>query len=479
MAPNPSRPSARPSASSSSYRRSRRFHKMLRLFMVMVVFMVLTSVLTALVTGGPQRLFGMIQAIATPDAPRLRLNAGEENARIRPLSDDLAEELMAQLLQPPSSDAEAAAAAVLNKEDPIQKFLKKTKYKPVCLTARSVPGQTAAFDIAPDQVKLFFHFNGTTVAADSLEALAKYDPAVDGTCYILLEARWAAQKSWEASRKGLYCFALQYDRPAVFELNGTAFDPGELLVIYAQYLTADDKVTVQSDLPFSPDFAAYGDRERIALVPLSYDLRPGQYQASLTAGDQTETFQITIKDKEFPIQNLTVKDEVAEATRNAASAKEFKGKIEPVLNERDAVLSWSGETQMPVPGARLSTLFGVRRYVNGASDSYRHTGIDLAIGRGTEIKAVNGGRVIFSEQLTQTGNTILIEHGLGLKSWYYHLDERRVEVGDAVKKGDVIGTVGSTGFSTGPHLHLNLSVNGTYINPCTALDAPLLREPLK
>lgn len=477
MAQNLRNPSVRPSASSGSSRRSRRFHKVLRLIVIMFLFALLTSVLTALASGGPQRLLGMIQAIATPDAPKLRLNVGDQNARIRPLSETLSEELMTQLLQTAAPSNTTAAAQT--KEDLILKILKKTKYEPVCLTATTVPGQTAVFDTAPDQVKMFLHFNGTTVAADSLEALAKYNPDVDGTCYVLLEARWAAQKSWEASRKGLYCFAIQYDRPAVFELNGTEFDPGELLVIYAQYLTADDKVTVKSDLPFTPDFAAYGRRERIALVPLSYDLRAGQYQAALTVGDQTETFQITIKDKEFPSQNLTVKDETAEATRNAASAKEFKERIEPVLNERDANLSWSGETQMPVSGAKLTTLFGVRRYVNGATNSYRHTGIDLAIGRGTEVKAVSGGRIIFSERLTQTGNTILIEHGLGLKSWYYHLDERRVEVGDVVKKGDVIGTVGSTGFSTGPHLHLNLSVNGTYINPSTALAAPLFREPIE
>lgn len=477
MARQPRNDTGKPTATAFFALHHRRFHRIFRLLLIMLLFMLLTFILTALVTGGTGRLLAIFQSAATPPVPNLRLEVGEKHGKIRPLSESLTAELMAQLVQTAAPSTQAAAAQA--QEDPILKILKKTKYDPVQLTALTAPDQAVYFDTMPDQVRLFFHFNGTTAVADTLEALQKYNPDEDGTCYILLEARWIARKAWQTSRKGLYCFAIHYDRPAVFELSATELDPGELLVIYAQYLTAEDKVTVQSDLPFTPDFAAFGRREMIALVPLSYDLRAGQYHASLTVGEKTENFQISIKDKDFPVQNLIVKDEVAEATRNEASAKEFKDKIQPILDDRDAILSWTGETQMPVPGAKLTTHFGVRRYVNDSPDSYRHTGIDLAIGRGTDVKAVNTGRVIFSEQLTQTGNTVLIEHGLGLKSWYYHLDTRQVDVGDLVQKGDVIGTVGSTGFSTGPHLHLNLSVNGTYINPSTALVHPMFREPLE
>ena len=84
--------------------------------------------------------------------------------------------------------------------------------------------------------------------------------------------------------------------------------------------------------------------------------------------------------------------------------------------------------------------------------------------------ASNNGRVLIADSLIETGNTVVIEHGFGLKTWYYHMNELSVKTGDWVKQGDVIGKVGSTGFSTGPHLHFAASVNSVYINPITLIN---------
>lgn len=98
------------------------------------------------------------------------------------------------------------------------------------------------------------------------------------------------------------------------------------------------------------------------------------------------------------------------------------------------------------------------RYVNDALTSYRHSGTDYAVPKGTPVKAPNNGRVNLSMFLTLTGNTVVIDHGLGLFSVYFHMDSLNVEKGQMVVKGDSIGTVGSTGFSTGPHLHYTTSI---------------------
>ena len=84
--------------------------------------------------------------------------------------------------------------------------------------------------------------------------------------------------------------------------------------------------------------------------------------------------------------------------------------------------------------------------------------------------ASNSGRVLIADYMIGTGNTVIIEHGFGLKTWYYHMEELNVNTGDMVTKGDVIGKVGSTGFSTGPHLHFSASVNEVYINPITLIN---------
>ena len=106
----------------------------------------------------------------------------------------------------------------------------------------------------------------------------------------------------------------------------------------------------------------------------------------------------------------------------------------------------------------------------------QHAGIDYPAPEGTQVWAPNNGRVLYAGFLQLTGNTICIEHGFGLKSWYYHLSAVEVEAGQMVKTGDPIGKVGTTGFSTGPHLHFTMSINNVYVNPEQCLGENILGE---
>lgn len=104
----------------------------------------------------------------------------------------------------------------------------------------------------------------------------------------------------------------------------------------------------------------------------------------------------------------------------------------------------------------------------GASSSIRkstHTGLDISAVQGTDIKAVADGTVIFASYNGSYGNLVKIDHGNGVETWYAHTSKMYVEVGDTVSAGDVIAAVGSTGNSTGPHLHLEIRVDGEYVDP--------------
>lgn len=118
----------------------------------------------------------------------------------------------------------------------------------------------------------------------------------------------------------------------------------------------------------------------------------------------------------------------------------------------------------PVQG-RITTEFGLLRYTNGSKTPSGHSGVDIAAPRGTPVSAPAAGRVVFSEYLLNTGNTLVIEHGGGLKSYFYHMDSLTVKVGDILTKGQNVGTVGTTGYSTGPHLHYDVRIGSKSINP--------------
>jgi murein DD-endopeptidase MepM/ murein hydrolase activator NlpD len=130
----------------------------------------------------------------------------------------------------------------------------------------------------------------------------------------------------------------------------------------------------------------------------------------------------------------------------------------------------------PVPQPRSSP-FGVRSIFNGEPRS-RHNGLDFASPAGTRIRAPAPGRIVLVDDLYYTGNTVVIDHGHGLVSLFAHMTRTGVVEGTRVRRGALLGTVGSTGRSTGPHLHWTVRLAGARVDPAALLDLfPPSRPP--
>lgn len=192
-----------------------------------------------------------------------------------------------------------------------------------------------------------------------------------------------------------------------------------------------------------------------AILPIPTNMKPGTY----TVGGQT----LTVLEKSFETQQLEVTEQQAAMRRNTERIKQDQNKIKQARSESEPTFLFDGPFIQPVEG-RLSTSYGFIRYING-SLSGRHNAIDLAAPEGTEIKATNAGKVVLAEELYLTGNAIYIDHGMGLFSQYAHMSKLLVELGDTVDVGQVIGLVGTTGFSTGPHLHFTFWIHNVQANP--------------
>lgn len=120
---------------------------------------------------------------------------------------------------------------------------------------------------------------------------------------------------------------------------------------------------------------------------------------------------------------------------------------------------------LPVEGGRITSRFGQRDDPFHRHEKRMHRGMDIAAPQGTAIRPIREGRVVFAGPRGGLGNAVIVDHGGGMRSVYGHCHELKVREGDAVGVGTVISTVGSTGRSTGPHLHLEVHQDGQAINP--------------
>ena len=161
-------------------------------------------------------------------------------------------------------------------------------------------------------------------------------------------------------------------------------------------------------------------------------------------------------------QENSIKAIEAEMKRKEEEAKkkaEASGQTYQTRNIGDISFTW------PCPASsRITSNFGARSSpTEGASSN--HKGIDIGAPTGTNIVAAASGTVVVSTYSYSAGNYIMINHGGGVYTVYMHASKLLASVGDTVEKGEVIAKVGSTGYSTGPHLHFGIRVNGTYVNP--------------
>jgi len=258
-----------------------------------------------------------------------------------------------------------------------------------------------------------------------------------------------------------------------------SLQPGELIVVTiggAARAGAQDREDRLHDVHvslFGQTVPAFEDGGVwTALVGVDLDRRPGRYVLDASArrgGVELEASKaLVVAPKHFATRTLTVSPEFVNpppdtVARIAADAR----LLSDIYAHSAEEPLWRPPFVRPVPQSANSR-FGQRSRFNGELRS-PHAGTDFMSPAGTPVKAPNGGRVVVARELYFTGNTVIIDHGLGVFSMLAHLSRLDVREGDRVNGGDPIGLVGATGRVTGPHLHWAMRVGGARVDPMSAL----------
>ncbi|MBD1918427.1 MULTISPECIES: M23 family metallopeptidase [Cyanophyceae] len=249
-------------------------------------------------------------------------------------------------------------------------------------------------------------------------------------------------------------------------LNPTAPELGDTISVIViprdPAATTPPKVTVNDSLEY-PTFPISGNRFR-ALVPTSPLNPPGRMVIRVIGTEETRNLAVGLKNRNFPTQRITL----SPSQSDLGTQHEFD-RVAAFKNIVSPERYWNGPLVRPNEG-RTSTQYGVRRYYNGVfAQDYYHRGLDYASPTGSPVMAPAAGRIALvgrvSDGFELHGNTVGIDHGQGVLSIMIHLSRIDVNEGAMVQPGQVVGAVGSTGASTGPHLHWGLYVHGVCVDP--------------
>lgn len=229
-------------------------------------------------------------------------------------------------------------------------------------------------------------------------------------------------------------------------------------------------------------------RPLVALLGVPTTAEAGLYRLEVSIEDGrgatfTETRLVTVtarsfRDTRLPLDRALTALREEDGPRKRAEAR----RLSEILSGFDASsLYETGRFIMPLERSRPTSRFGDRRryeYFDGSVAGTIHAGIDLAAPAGSPVAASGAGRVAFAGSWLVSGNTVVIEHLPGVFSLYYHLDTLAVHNGQLVTRGQLLGTVGSTGLATGPHLHWEVRVGGVAVDPQSFVEEGLV-EPEK
>lgn len=210
------------------------------------------------------------------------------------------------------------------------------------------------------------------------------------------------------------------------------------------------------------------------LVGIDMNEEPGthdiEFEVTTSAGKKAilaSSLQVT--EGRFGEERFTVAKEMDDLdAETLARVRKEKARLDTIWEARTPGRLWRESFIEPL-GGKKGSLFGTRRWINDLPRS-PHTGIDVKAPGGTPVMAVNRGEAVYCGEQFFSGKSIVLDHGEGLYSMYFHLSEILVTEGNRIERGEVIGLVGSTGRSTGPHLHWGVRMLGARVDPLSLVE---------
>ena len=242
----------------------------------------------------------------------------------------------------------------------------------------------------------------------------------------------------------------------------SAIIPGDAFLVRVSGV--EDNTLPEASFGSKPLFlSSCGDGCFFAFGATDSKAGPGKRTVEVKVGTKKKRLPITIRRHAFPVIQLVLPPGKVKLSQEDNERADREDRLLKSFWTKQSEKGWQGSFSLPMDN-EVSTQYGVKRIINKTRESV-HGGIDIRGREGEDVRASNSGKVVLAEELFFGGNTLVLDHGMGIFTVYMHLSGFNRKLGESVSKGDVIGFVGSTGRSTGPHLHFGVKAQELSVNP--------------
>ncbi len=340
-------------------------------------------------------------------------------------------------------------------------------------------GLDIAFDLKPDysQVRIIDSDNASVLYDGSIDNMSIFTLTSSKRVSVSISAKWYEDPARSYSGEMNYSFNADVLAPAEFYLGLTTVEAGKFTAITALNVTNPELIEFSSSMAYTypVKFFEIGNNTAVGFLPVDSDTESGLYTLSFKYGGITQNTILTVENFGEKVSYYYVPENVIETARSQTALTQFENAVREITSKSETNRYFSGYFYEGVTGADLQRGFGRDVYLNGSTvAAYRNNGVDYASNWTLDVGACNAGVVCYAGQLDYSGNIIVIDHGLDLKTWYYNLGTIEVEVGDTVERGQKIGTTGNTGFTGVNGVHVAMSVGNWFVSPYdTWADSPV------
>ncbi len=310
----------------------------------------------------------------------------------------------------------------------------------------------------------------------TISDISQLDLSFDTKLAVSFTVKWNGANGAQASGEAKYRFNIIYDVPAVIELKQNEFTVGDVIEINATHLNASESFGLNTilDIP-RIGFGLTEESKGVALLPIGLNNAAGEYSLEITTGVGSTVENITVNERESgDWKPIEVTEEQYNTMLSPEKMENFKKAIATATvtrPETDYFNYATGSFNLPVGNKTPNYTFGQSINLgttNASGDSGERVceGVVYIVEEGTSVRSAQAGEVVFSGVLAPTGNTVIVYHGYGIYSYYYHLESLNVQVGYTLTDGEIIGKAGNTGFTNGKTaLHYAISIDGVFVDP--------------